>query len=587
MSIDDSRPEAAQDSAQPRSEDPFMEKLRDLPRMRTDASAGAKPFRPPAPTTSRIAAFTQGCSGVLVVVLALPMLLSAVLYGFYMWGPGMLLTGGILLLAAVLGVWRGRRLSLLVSLLVTIGVALLMYQWRYFLFAAAALSPFGQITDLIYNMGLMIGVMALLVTLVVHIISLFSWRRLYPPSAQWQVAAWIVGLAVAIALPLMVHYTTQQQREQELQQERDDWLAEAATDKLIMGANGGVALGYSFAYNSADTSTAEDNFNVRLAELNASLDTGASPIRVTASGDTLLEAEKPLIFVPAGEDNEEAEPDPAYSVERLDEQLAREERYMARIAESGAALLISDSQYSPYLLTRANQEDVEPLTWDEFTALHVERVRHYASTYQPVAYGVVTEPSAYETYSAVDLPSEVEDENLDAWVAHTVELADAVRAETPDVLIGVTISLDSEFDLRYYERVLELEEVDFVSIDVFQQAAIERIEELLDERGHPADHGKALWITETWYGFCMAPQRSMELDSLWLEAITAFAAKENLAAVMPTSFGCFLQPGGTLLLPEVDANGRTEAFEAWQRLVDTWQAPLEGANGEAGEAEVG
>ena len=103
MSIDDSRPEAAQDSAQPRSEDPFMEKLRDLPRMRTDASAGAKPFRPPAPTTSRIAAFTQGCSGVLVVVLALPMLLSAVLYGFYMWGPGMLLTGGILLLAAVLG----------------------------------------------------------------------------------------------------------------------------------------------------------------------------------------------------------------------------------------------------------------------------------------------------------------------------------------------------------------------------------------------------------------------------------------------------------------------------------------------------
>jgi len=154
MSIDDSRPDAAQDSARPRSEDPFLEKLRDLPRMRPDASAGSKPFRPPAPTLSRIGAFTQGCSGLLVVVLALPMLLSAVLYGFYVWGPGMLLTGGILLLAAVLGIWRGARLSLAVSLLVTIGVALLMYEWRYFVFAAAALSPFGQITDLIYNMGL-------------------------------------------------------------------------------------------------------------------------------------------------------------------------------------------------------------------------------------------------------------------------------------------------------------------------------------------------------------------------------------------------------------------------------------------------
>ncbi len=578
MSIDDSRPDAAQDSARPRSEDPFLEKLRDLPRMRPDASAGSKPFRPPAPTLSRIGAFTQGCSGLLVVVLALPMLLSAVLYGFYVWGPGMLLTGGILLLAAVLGIWRGARLSLAVSLLVTIGVALLMYQWRYFVFAAAALSPFGQITDLIYNMGLMIGAMALLVTLVVHIISLFAWRRLYSPSAQWQIAAWIVGLVVAIALPLMVHYTTQRQREQELQQERDNWLAEAATDQLIMGANGGVALGYSFAYNSADTSTAEDNFSVRLAELNASLDTGASPIRVTASGDTLLEAEEPLVFRPIGENNEASEPDPAYSAERLKEQLEREERYMNRIAESGAALLISDSQYSPYLLTRANQEDAEPLPWDEFTALHVERVRHYARTYRPAAYGVVTEPSAYETYSAIELPSDDEDENLDAWIAHTEELAAAVRDEVPDALIGVTISLDNEFELDYYERVLELDAVDFISIDVFQQAAFTRIEEILDERGHPADHAKALWITETWYGFCMAPQRSMELDALWLETVTAFAAKENLAAVMPTSFGCFLQPGGTLLLPNVDENGRTEAFEVWQRLVETWQAPLEGAD---------
>lgn len=574
MSIEDSRPDAADEVAGPQTPDPFMDKLRDLPRMSAAGVTGKTPL-PPAPTVSRLGAISQGCAGIVAILLGALMLLTAWLYGFYVWGPGLVLAGGIVLAVAVLGVWRGRRVPLLVSLAVAVGVGAVMVLWRYFIFAAAALSPFGQISDIIFNIGLLLGALALIGTIALHVFGLIGWKRLLPPPGQRAISLWIVALVFAVGLPFGFHVTAQQQRESTLKQDRDDYLAETATDHLIMGANSGVALGYSFAINSDDTTRGADNFEVRMAELDAVIDTGASPVRVDASGDSLLEARAPRIFVPAAESNNETPtPDPEYSAARLAEQLDYESQYMARIAESGAALMISDSQYSPYLLTRANDEDAEPLTWDEFTALHEERIRYYASTYQPSVYVVVAEPGSYETYSGIEMPSDDEDENLDAWVAHTEQLIAAVREELPDALVGVTVLPSSDFDLSYYERVLDLDGLDFISMDVFQETAFTILQDLLDEHGRAADHGKALWINQTWYGYCMAPQRSMELDSLWLETVTAFAAKENFSAVMPTSFGCFLQPGGTLIQTEVDYTGRTPVFDTWQRLVQQWQMPL-------------
>ena len=71
------------------------------------------------------------------------------------------------------------------------------------------------------------------------------------------------------------------------------------------------------------------------------------------------------------------------------------------------------------------------------------------------------------------------------------------------------------------------------------------IEDILAERGRPQDNGKEVWLAETWYGYCLAPQRSMDLDSEWLEVVVAFALKESISGVMPSDYGCFLQEGGT------------------------------------------
>ena len=102
----------------------------------------------------------------------------------------------------------------------------------------------------------------------------------------------------------------------------------------------------------------------------------------------------------------------------------------------------------------------------------------------------------------------------------------------------MAIAIQDDFDLDYYERILALDGIDFISFRVYQPAAFDVIEDILAERGRPQDNGKELWLAETWYGYCLAPQRSMDLDSEWLEVVVAFALKESISGVMPSDYGC-------------------------------------------------
>jgi len=100
-----------------RKPDPIVEAMRDIPRLRAvEEVEGRKgPFLPPPPMASRIGGMAQGCGGVLLTVTAIMMLLAAMWFGYYLWGPGLLLAGGLLLIAGTVGVWRGRRAPLIVS----------------------------------------------------------------------------------------------------------------------------------------------------------------------------------------------------------------------------------------------------------------------------------------------------------------------------------------------------------------------------------------------------------------------------------------------------------------------------------------
>lgn len=567
MSDDVNRRDDQPDVVGEARKDAYVNMIRDLPRMSTmEAKSGKREYTPPPPTVTRLGAGIQGCGGLLLTLLSVPMVMVALWFGFYMWGPALLLVGGGVVLFATRGVWNGRRTPLLITLGTLLVLAVVGYLWSTFVPAAAALSPLGTI-GILFAPAILLVALALIAALALHVITLFYWKRLNPVVPRGLVV-WGVGIAVVVLLAVGFHFLQQSQRQSWLDERRDDWTAEAAPGSLVLGANANITLGYSFATANEDD---DPRFDLRMAELEALLDANVVTVRLGASGDMWLEEEQPRLFDSGGDDDEDAEPtedERQEAAERIARQQAYEADYMARIQEAGAELHLSDSQYSPYLLVWANDDGDIP--WTDFAALHEERVRRYAQVYQPARYEVVTEPNAYGEYSGIDLPDD-EAERLELWVAHTETLRDAVHEESPDTQIGVTIAIQSDFDLDYYERILALDGIDFVSFRVYQPGAFEVIEDILAERGHPRDSGKALWLAETWYGYCLAPQRSMALDSEWLEVAVAFAQKESISGVMPSDYGCFLQEGGTLFSDTVDIGGRTEVWETWRDLVEAWR----------------
>jgi len=543
-------------------QDRVVEAMRDIPRMHAveELDGKARKFTPPPPFSSRIGGVAQGCGGVLLTLTAIVMVLAALCFGYHLWGPGLLLVGGLMLVGGTLGVWRGRRVPLVMSLVVIAGLAVVAYFWYSFVPAAGALAPLG-------GLGMMVGMIALLVILVLiaalvsDVLTLIYWPRLNPSTVRSAIV-WALVAGVLVAGVLVFHFTQQAQRMAWLDEHLEDWTAQAATNSLRMGSTANITLGYSFVTAEEDD---DDRLDVRLAELSAAVEAGADVLRLTASGDMLLEAEQPRLFK-ADEDKDPAE-EQAKIAARINRQREDETAYLEAINELGVGLIVSDAQYTPYLLMKADDE--EKITWEEFTQIQEERVRHYARTLQPLAYEVVTEPAQYAQYSGI---AEQEDaDEIGQWVAQTERLAAAVREESPETLVGVTIAISDDLDLDFYEQVLALESVDFVGVRIFQPAAFDVLEEILAERGHPADHGKELWLLETWYGYCLAPQRSMDLDATWLEAVAAFAAKERITTVLANDYGCFLQAGGTLFQDEVDLEGRTEVWRRWQELIRTWQ----------------
>lgn len=544
----------------PQDSDRFIEAIRDIPKMRSIDDG--KRFAPPPPMVSRLGAVTQGCGAVALTLIAVVMLLTAMLYGFYVWGPSLMLIGGLALLFGTAGIWRGARTTLLVAIPVLLGLAVLAALWGSYLPAASALAPLGNL-NVMLPLIVIGAVFVLVVTLIIHLIALIYWNRL-KPVRQRGLLIWGVVIGALIGLAVVFHFVQQNQREAWISEHLEDWSTQAETATLRLGANSNVTLGYSFV--GAEDESTEVPFDQRVAELNAIIDSGARLVRLGASGDMLFETDEPVFFTSEDSGDGEDEGAAAEPSERVARQQEYERQFMERVVESGVDLVIADSQYTPYLLVRGG-EDADT-TWDEFRAYHRQRVEHYAGLYQPYAYEIVNEPGAYTEFS--DLADfESADQQLELWIEHTREMIDLVHEVSPQTRVGVSIAAQSEFDMDYYERVLELG-IDFVAFRVYQPAQFDLIEDALVERGRPQEQGAELWLAETWYGYCLAPQRSMALDAEWLETAVAFAARYEGSAVLPNDFGCFLQPGGTLFAGEIDEDGRTEAWETWQRLVAEW-----------------
>ncbi len=544
------------------TQDPLAEALRDLPRMRPiGADAGDEvTFRPPPPTVSRISGMVQGCGGLALTIIAGIMLLAAMGYGFYLWGPGLLLASGLVLLAGTLGVWRGQRVPVIASIAALIVAGVVGYFWQTFVMVAGRLVPLGQIGMFL---GQMTGLIALLLgaALITNVASLFYWKRLWPSTARG-LTLWVGGAVTLIVIALGLHFSQQQQRENWLDAHLTGWQTEASTETLTLGSNLNVTLGFTFTVLEEGD---DDRYDVRVAELQAAVDAGAAVVRMAASGDMLLEAQEPRMF---GDEDDEA--GHAKALARVERQQEAEKRFMEAVEQTGVDVMLADYQYSLYLQVRA-YEDEQGIPWDEFAQIQEERERYYARTYQPAYYEVLSQPSAYDDYSSVELPEE--QDAAAVWAQQAERLAAAVREESPETQIGVSIALQDELDADVYARLLQSDAIDFVGFRVYQPGAFQVLDDLFAERGHPHDYGKQAWITETWYGACVAPQRSQSLDAKWLAATVAYAAQGGIDAVLASDLGCFVQEGGTLLGEAPSPDSRTDVWQRWHELVLTWQRP--------------
>jgi len=559
MSDDDAR----RDLPEEEKSDHYTEMLRDLPRLRSAEKVEEedKVYIPPAPMISRLGGVAQGCGGFIVTLVSLPMLVAALGYGFYVWGPSLFLAGGIFLTFGTLGAWRGRRLPILIAMATILVLAFLLGQWGSFVQPTAVLSPLLQLggTNLspYYQIFIQIGIFALLGTFVAHLVGMFYWRMLKKPATR-DMVAWGVMIVVLLVIAGLFHVFTQQQRTTLLEDRRDDWQKEApAAASVALGSNTNIALGVSFV--SFDEDTDNERFNYQIAELEGVMSTGASPIRMAVSGDMLLEKQEQRIFT----DDEVAEGQT--TTERILNAETDEAEYMEILTSSDQSIMLSDYRTSTYLAVKADDDD-QKITWDEFTQLHTERVLHYAELYQPAYYEIVTEPSFYYAFSSIEEP-DTDEEKHQQWTSHIEALIAAVEEASPNTQIGVLINMYMDEDLDLYDVLLAMDGIDFISVKAYQTADLDELEDLVAEHGHPHAFDKQLWIVETWYGYCLAPQRSMELDSTWLEAVVAFAAKNQIDGVISSDYGCFVQPGGTLMASSLDADGRTDVWETWKKLV--------------------
>ncbi|MBN1563950.1 MAG: hypothetical protein JXA10_08925 [Anaerolineae bacterium] len=555
--------------------DPHAEVLRSLPRLRSiKTDLDDKIFTPPPPMVSRIGGVTQGCGGVLLSILGAVMLLVAAWSGYYLWGPGLLLGGGMLLVFGTRGVWSGRINGIIVSSAVIVAAAVIGYIWQSFIQPASRLAvslnpPLNYLGGFLEIVA-MVLVLVLMITMIANVVALFFWKRLKVLS-PFGLAIWGGIAIILIALVLGANYAQQQARKDWLNDHLDTYMAAADDTSLIMGSNANVTLGYNFVTLEEGD---DPRLDVRLAEVEAGVEAGAAIIRLNASGDLLQEAELARMF-PLDEDADDPEAEAQEAADRLARQIEVEQVFMDHMQESGVDMLIADAQYSPYLLIWSADDDAdEELTWEVFADVQAWRVEHYAQTYQPAYYEIVDDPQAYGTFGDIDPTNEDDaDEALELWAAQTERLIGIVHDVSPDTQIGVTISLAEgagDFAMRYYEYVLGLD-IDFIGVRFFQPAALERIEDIIDEYGHPADFGKELWILETWYGYCLAPQRSMELDATWLELSAAFAASHNISVVLASDYGCFVQEGGTLFQSLDDSDNRTPIWERWRDVIAYWQ----------------
>ncbi|MFQ6089350.1 MAG: hypothetical protein ACE5K0_10675 [Candidatus Methanofastidiosia archaeon] len=232
--------------------------------------------------------------------------------------------------------------------------------------------------------------------------------------------------------------------------------------------------------------------------------------------------------------------------------------YIEELRKRGFELFLADTQHQSYLTKN-------PLSWNEFKKIHLERIRFYVKRYSPEYYSVVTELLIYHNFNIKD------DFDVDEWVSHTQNLPNVVKEVSSKTKTIVYITADSipKGGGEYFLKVLDMKNLDIIGIDFYSAKGFKLTDELL-KISHSQEHKKELWLPETWYGltFLCSPQWKENLDAKWIEACYNYAKSRNFDAYLPWTFGYFVTYNCEYLGEEIDFSQRTESFYTFKSLVE-------------------
>jgi hypothetical protein len=254
-----------------------------------------------------------------------------------------------------------------------------------------------------------------------------------------------------------------------------------------------------------------------------------------------------------------------------DSQVMGESEKIVELVKASGLRLFTVDQGARYTLQGKN------LSFNEFAAVHRNYTRFFAERFKPEYYSVISEPDTYHYTGAVH-----EAFNLTAWVEETKTSARLVKEVSPGTKVGVSIYYN-ENELKFYREAVKLGELDFIGLNIYSYGSsalhlfnadvLEMFQQVIDQ-DPPGNHGKALWITETWNGVGGSLFQGWKEDSdvKWIQA-TAYFAESNGMEGYAINYGYHLiSYRGPWMGGEVNLSSRTKVFYALKALTEeTWK----------------
>jgi len=198
-----------------------------------------------------------------------------------------------------------------------------------------------------------------------------------------------------------------------------------------------------------------------------------------------------------------------------------------QVKNDGLKLIIADAAAESY-------RNGGQLSWSQFQAAWINRVKTLASLYHPDYYIVVKEPGWYVPMVS-DGSGTPQMQSSSSWLNLTSTLAATVLSASPNTKVGVSVAADSlgtrpSLYVPYLEGVETFRSISFIGFDIYTTTGFTSTENFMNYVG---SGGKSIWIAEAWSSEdSFSNPANSALDASWINVLYYFAESQIHASMI-------------------------------------------------------